>query len=165
MRYWGDKFDKAGCCSVVIPCNADCVYIVEDDCHNIHNIINKNEKLNITALQKTNNGLVKFDSLRHITDQKLSFKIQDLHNNVDIYPNPSQEVLNIVYQSPIDYVSLVGIEIYSVTGEKIFNKLSSESGYSLNNYQIDISSYNNGMYFIRSVYNDGSSTIHKFIKF
>ncbi|HNP32522.1 MAG TPA: T9SS type A sorting domain-containing protein [Flavobacterium sp.] len=72
-----------------------------------------------------------------------------------IYPNPSSGVFNIEYQNEVK-----NIKVSNILGEEIYNQkvdLNSE-----NKKQIDLSSFENGVYFI-SVANDYGSSTYKVV--
>lgn len=62
-----------------------------------------------------------------------------------LWPNPTSEVLNINFKS-ID--NRVDIYIYDINGRKVYNKIL-EGSNSLDNYEIDVSSFSSGFYFLK----------------
>lgn len=76
-------------------------------------------------------------------------------NLLTVYPVPSQDVINIVFdtsENPISYA------IFNFSGEKILNgELNGAT-------QIDIQNLNEGIYFLQIIFSDNSSKYGKFIK-
>ena len=70
-----------------------------------------------------------------------------LNDNIKLYPNPTQNILNI------ELVEVLKVEIYNVTGLKIA-ELNGQ-----NNYQFNTSALANGLYFVKA----GEQTL-KFVK-
>ncbi len=68
----------------------------------------------------------------------------DAQINVDIYPNPADDVLNIDNSVP------VRVEIYDEDGNKVYSE------YIINNAMIDIGGLNSGFYFVKISNSDGS---------
>ncbi|MDC3153498.1 T9SS type A sorting domain-containing protein [Bacteroidota bacterium] len=76
-------------------------------------------------------------------------------NSFSIFPNPSNEIINISLTKD----EVKEIIIFNVFGEKITQKnLIIES-----NLKVDLSDYSNGTYFIVAINNDSSRTVKKFI--
>ena len=76
-------------------------------------------------------------------------------NSFSIFPNPSNEIINISLSKD----EIKEILIFNAFGEKITQKnLIIES-----NLKVDLSDYSNGIYFIVAVNNDLSRTVKKFI--
>lgn len=75
--------------------------------------------------------------------------INDIDNNVAIYPNPASDKLNVVAEG------VKNIEIIDATGRVVLNTKSAGS--------INISSLSNGIYMVRTITNEGVS-MQKIIK-
>lgn len=157
---WGDKFENAGCCAVVIPCHADCVYIT--GCPESTPIHDK-EYINIEAIENINNTYVRSSSKRHQSDEDLRRQIELLRTSVEIYPNPSSDIVNIRFHLLDAYRTIKSIEMYNTNGVRLYEH-SFVPGQPVSLYQVDIAPYESGMYFIRTVFSDTSSTIHRFVK-
>ena len=74
---------------------------------------------------------------------------------VNLYPNPTQEVLNF-RSTTLDFSTTVGYEIYSLTGKRILKG-------TLNNQKIDVRTLNSGVYFVNLRVGNTNQTL-KFIK-
>jgi len=79
----------------------------------------------------------------HVKDLNLSSEIVDYDNYIEMFPNPANEELSIIYK----YLDLksVRIEIYDVTGRKM-KDVNTESN---NIYALDISSLKSGLYYCK----------------
>ena len=80
---------------------------------------------------------------------------QNNENQFAIYPNPTNGVLNIVYQNDIEQ-----IEVYSIDGKKI--KLSVQ--YNFQQAQLDASALANGIYILVLTDKDNKVQKQKFVK-
>ena len=77
--------------------------------------------------------------------------------NFSVYPNPTQDIINI--QSLLDFDS---VELYSITGKKI-NTIKNND--NMRSMQIDMSSLNIGIYFIKiQQSNNNLTSVLKIIK-
>lgn len=70
----------------------------------------------------------------------LSLSTNDADYTVDLYPNPSHEIITISSENN----ALSRIEVYSITGELIFN-----TDLDLNTYTLNISNYSPGTYLLK----------------
>ena len=77
--------------------------------------------------------------------------IVENENNMTVYPNPATSVLNVNAEgyNTIEIVNMLGQVVYTANAR--------------NNMQINVSNYNNGVYFVRMNGANGTST-QKFIK-
>ena len=73
-----------------------------------------------------------------------------------IYPNPTQDLLNVYSKQ-----NIVDISITDVLGKQIF--LESDKN-NLQNIEIDLSNYSNGIYMMTIKFNDNSTVTKKIIK-
>ena len=73
----------------------------------------------------------------------------DISTGINIYPNPTQEILYIESQEPIET-----IKIYNLQGQLIREDSSN---------RIDVSQLNVGLYFLQATI-DGKTITNKFIK-
>ncbi len=71
--------------------------------------------------------------------------------NIKVYPNPVKDILNIQIQSNSN--SIIQWELINQSGKMLKTGNNSED---LTNSQINFSSFNNGIYFIRTYKKDGS---------
>ncbi len=84
------------------------------------------------------------------------FTEEQLGNNdssleaISLYPNPTQNILNIV--SPLS--TITNVEVYDVQGRVIASKTIANKS----NYQLDMTTYSTAMYFVNVTTNDGSIT-------
>lgn len=76
----------------------------------------------------------------------LSVNEQDISLNLTVFPNPVTNVLNIRLNANIQ-VSELQIEIYSITGQRVYNNVSEYS----QNVSIDLSFLNSGLYLMNIV--------------
>ena len=75
--------------------------------------------------------------------------LQNIGGNVMLFPNPAQNMLNIVTEGEIEDVT-----IFNVLGQKVMHA---------NTNQIDITSLSKGMYIINITTDEGMTT-KKFVK-
>lgn len=78
----------------------------------------------------------------------LSIENQNIENKINVFPNPSNSILNIKFSSSIENFE---ISIYNTNGQKVL--------YSKDNKQIDISQFKNGIYLMKITDNE---TIYSF---
>lgn len=88
--------------------------------------------------------------------------IQDVQTNrqkvSEIYPIPTSSELNVAIESDMDKVSI--IQVFDMRGSLMYEQ-NTVLVKGLNTFTINVSSYTDGMYFIRI---NGSNTITKFVK-
>jgi hypothetical protein len=77
-----------------------------------------------------------------------------MSNDILIYPNPTNNILNISSVSKIMY-----LEIYNSLGQKVFERSLSSS-----KVKIDISNFSNDFYIAKVVFEDNVSIIN-FLKY
>ena len=92
----------------------------------------------------------------------LSGAIDDINSaditEVNVYPNPASDNINLSYQSTID--APTSIEIFTITGARIFaESVLSHEGINLTT--INVSDYNNGTYLVRVVTKDSDPVVKK----
>ena len=82
---------------------------------------------------------------------QLSVDVKNISDNVyeKIYPNPVKDILNIEIAS--SHPSKVEMFIYDLSGKIILNKLLGILNPGKNNFKINCSSLNNGIYFIKTL--------------
>ncbi len=88
------------------------------------------------------------------TQNALFLQENEFNFNLNIYPNPTQNILNITQNSN----SKLSIEIMNIEGRLIHSFTSSEK-----NIQKDVSGFANGMYFI-NVKSETGNAIYKLVK-
>ncbi|WP_395056468.1 fibronectin type III domain-containing protein [Flavobacterium sp.] len=111
--------------------------------------------ISIQHLGKNNDGIgdnAFVDNLK-FTNSPLLSNNEYVFNSLNYYPNPVNKILNIENNSIIS-----SIEIFTLTGQSIFNK-----NYSTNKVIIDTNNFASGVYFIKITSNYKNKTI-KIIK-
>jgi len=88
-------------------------------------------------------------------DAFLSTVDSELDNVFSIYPNPTQDNLNIVYEGEMEY----DMSVYDIQGKLIINQKS-----NANQNQIDVSALDKGIYFLKVKTQSGLQSVVKFIK-
>ena len=74
--------------------------------------------------------------------------VNELEHSLKVYPNPANEKLNVEGV-------ITSVEVYNTVGQRLLTKEVN------GNTQIDLSGFNNGIYFLR-VYNNGEMAVRKF---
>ena len=69
------------------------------------------------------------------------------NDKVEVYPNPSKGLFNLIYDSNSD--ETVSLEIYNSLGQKMFSKQL--NGQAEMRTQLDFSSYGKGIYFMKTI--------------
>tara|TARA_B110000971_G_C19602926_1_gene316902 strand:- start:177 stop:410 length:234 start_codon:yes stop_codon:yes gene_type:complete len=77
-----------------------------------------------------------------------------MSNDILIYPNPTNNILNISSHSKIMY-----LEIYNSLGQKVYERTLSSS-----NHMLDISNFSNDFYIAKVVFENNVSIVN-FIKY
>lgn len=105
----------------------------------------------------TSNNSYEFTNVQQDYTIKVVFVtgIEDhtLNNSVNIYPNPTHSILNVRTDSSFETV-----EITNMLGQVIYSTLLND-----NNFQINVSGFDAGVYFIRLTGENGSA-VKKFVK-
>ena len=100
-------------------------------------------------------GFVDKTSFYWNTSETLSISdVQDNFTILEVYPNPSNNVINIISEN-----ELQKIELYSMTGRLIF-----KTDLNANNYALDIANYPIGTYFLRAFSQDNDPIHAKIVK-
>lgn len=160
---WGDKFETVpgGCCAVVIPCHADCVYILgcgDDD----GRILNNSDLQIIETKNILSNDIVESQPIVIDTTQfKVSAK--RIKESIKIYPNPADNNIIILIDKNTNDSFVESIEIYNSLGQLITKEKINDSNSSLVK-DIDISSYSIGTYYVKVIYNNQVFVMSRFIK-
>lgn len=84
-----------------------------------------------------------------------------LHNKFDVFPNPSNEITQIKYYTPI--TGSVTILMLDITGKVVFNQQEQSIANSNNTFQVNISHLPSGFYTLQ-ILQQGSISSAKFIK-
>ena len=82
-------------------------------------------------------------------------------SEIQIYPNPAREMLNISFGTPVEHELI--IEINSMSGLKVLSEKLNTAGFSQTN--IDIRSLTQGIYFLRITDGEQLITDKKFVKY
>lgn len=123
-----------------------------DECMNVFTLDQKNRILAVMNNSPRRKELKTSDAC----SPPLAIKDFDMLNQIQLYPNPSENVLNI---SIPELQALDSLLIYNAIGQLIENKDIVNSS----NLSIDISNYSKGVYFIKIIKDNTSKTI-RFIK-
>ena len=95
------------------------------------------------------------------TTKLVEENVMNNFNNVEIYPNPANDIFNVNFDSEVS--SNVNMQIYSINGI-----LVSERNFSLeagrNNISENVSSYSNGIYFVKFTNSSNEVIVKKIIK-
>ena len=75
--------------------------------------------------------------------EKISSPMQ---NEMKLYPNPAEDIINVNYVTDID--NTVNIKVIDVTGKEYLNSMY-QSSKGINTYQIDLSDFNSGVYYVQ----------------
>ncbi len=103
-------------------------------------------------------GVEPIDILQDLYDDFLSTQENDLRNKFQLFPNPVYNELTLVVDSSIDFSSF---EIFSINGKKVLESNGQAANEPI--HQINISSLNTGIYFLRISTGQGEATF-KFVK-
>jgi limonene-1,2-epoxide hydrolase len=88
-------------------------------------------------------------------------KVANNFNIAAIYPNPTSEIFNVNFDSEVP--SILSMQIYSINGILISERsISVEAG--RNNITENVSSYSNGIYFVRFTNSSNEVIVKKIIK-
>ncbi len=165
---WGDAFELAGCCDVVIPCHSDCVFLTgcgddlrpdrasnssktlvieqEDNESTEHLTKSPNDNITTTLDEIMTRSIVKNTKLKIVSDVK-------------VFPNPVSDTkyLSVVLEPQFQITKL---NVFDINGSLVNVKTNLEK----NTAKIDVDHLSDGMYVL--VFEDQKSKIylHKFIK-
>lgn len=109
------------------------------------------QNTNHLVVTATKQNYIPYQGLVTINGQEASIDEQ-LLKNVDIYPNPTSDVLN---------VRLNGADITSISIVDLSGKVVSEVNNISQSNQIDVQSLNSGMYMVRMISSEGNSSTKK----
>lgn len=91
----------------------------------------------------------------------IELKIEKPKVYLNLYPNPTQDVLNIVYQ--MYEQSVADITITNMLGQIIHNELRTPSNESTQSYQLNVQNLAPGTYFLQ-INTETKSVMQKFVK-
>jgi hypothetical protein len=104
-----------------------------------------------------NDGWYIDDIVIYNCSQTLSINDLDfLNKNINIYPNPSEGVFTIKMKNILDF----HYEIFDISGKLITNKID----VTVNSFEINLSKYSKGIYFLKLQSNKGVITKKLIIK-
>jgi len=78
---------------------------------------------------------------------------------ITIYPNPAAEKATIDFY--LDKLSTVTVEVYNVTGEKVYSFSNSNINSGFNYFDLPLSNFSNGLYFIRLLQDNALVDVRK----
>lgn len=170
---WGDLFQNAGCCAVVIPCHADCVYLRvgagcnADDFPWGGRIMDPSENSEINTTYANRDGSEELKNRTTITSAEINNRYIAFATTygqyVRISPNPAHEFLEYRYSTINPMVYPTSVSIYDMNGRIILTKDDLNcSEYC--NFTLQISDLESGTYLIRSVFSDKNVLYNRFIK-
>lgn len=120
------------------------------------NYINNTPPSSVPLLKSYTDDIINFyacDSVRTCTSQLLSFNENTVHDNynVEIYPNPTKDLVNINSDLKIE-----SVELYSITGQKLMVKQSASI--------ISLSDFPKGFYLLKVLFENGKSSTVRVVK-
>ena len=74
-----------------------------------------------------------------------NFSIDLISNSLEVYPNPSTGIFNMVIANPVD--GLAHVYVYSILGQQVYEEQQSVSMTS-NKFTIDLSGFTSGLYLL-----------------
>ncbi|MBK9149718.1 MAG: T9SS type A sorting domain-containing protein [Saprospiraceae bacterium] len=170
---WGDLFQNAGCCSVVIPCHADCVYMrlgagcSADDFPWSGRLNNPNDNYSMDTATKVE---VSPDTMvYHLKESAAAVKEKYINfanrygKDLYIFPNPAQESLIYSYQTKDLLVFPTAVYLFDMSGKLIrqYDGLTCQDHCT---YVIDIDNLGKGTYILKSIFNDKNVIYNRFVK-
>lgn len=129
-----------------LTCNAD-IRSMEETKENIRSKCNSETYRNRALTSSTE-------------EKKISYETIAMANDFFIYPNPTQDKLNIRYLSQQPVTATVAI--YDVTGRKLFEEAGKVLGDTP--YQVDVKNYTPGVYILSITNTSGLHQVYKFVK-
>ena len=124
--------------------------------YNVANNLGKTEKARL-MIKAIDNIFLAVNSTNFTINSNLS-TVDNISNQENIYPNPTNGWINIKLQKSI---SNLKIEIYDLTGRKILTKTSP---YQNNEHKFQLSELSNGIYILKYNYDDEEKTQKIIIK-
>ncbi len=118
--------------------------------------LNANTEYKVKIKVKCEAGWTQWQSnYDFITAASLSFKQDFKNKNISLYPNPTQDVLNL----EINEGALQQIQIQNINGRIYQSLFTSEKKLA-----VDVSMLSEGMYFVQLTFVDGTVVVRKFIR-
>lgn len=133
------------------------VYDMRNDQPEFEDWTETQASVNIASLAGQSNVKIKFNYygtygaellINNVTIDDATSISENVATGVNIYPNPANTVLNVTASSEINMV-----EIYSLTGAKVATINGNGT-----NVKVNVADYANGMYFVKIITNDGTTT-------
>ncbi len=118
------------------------------------NLLNTRTNLSETDYSFTSNEGHQIDRFELVFTEVV-LGTSDTLQYIYIYPNPIQNILNII--SPQE--DIINIEVYDVRGRKV-NNIDFNTN---NNYQVDLTNLNSALYFVK-IYTESGSITKKIVK-
>jgi len=113
--------------------------------------LNEYYLLKFTRFDGASNGKIVFD-IKYLGDRNVNIPSNSFIHLLDIYPNPSSTCIEFKIPSALNQIT-----IYDITGKIVLSVLN-------NTQKIDISTFNQGIYFMTLIDEDGKKFQSKFIK-
>lgn len=114
----------------------------------------------IYNLMDTASILYDDDTLYFFIEEILSEQTPEHHNEINIFPNPAEENLNIIS----NHSSILKIEMLDITGQFIYAEEKKSDTQNTSASIISIQSFPPGLYFIKLKMEDGSEVMKRFVK-
>ena len=170
---WGDLFQNAGCCSVVIPCHADCVYLRLGAGCNADDfpwsgkladiVINSDVKTEIKDAVLPDQPVNKTKESANAVNEKYINFAQTYGKDLYIFPNPAQEALFYSYRGKDLKVFPTSVSLFDLSGKMIYHYDDFECKDNCT-FHIDIDNLGKGTYILKSIFNDKNVIYNRFIK-
>lgn len=133
------------------------IYNMRNDQPEFADFENSEAEISLASVAGQSNVKIKFNyygtygadfAMDNVTIEDGTGIVENVNNSVSIYPNPANTTLNVTASSNINTV-----EVYNLTGSKIATINGNGT-----NAQINVANYANGMYFVKIITNDGTTT-------
>lgn len=85
--------------------------------------------------------------------------VSDHDNSISVYPNPAREVVNISLNQSAE---LASVEVYDSPGSLV-KSINRTELINSSNLNLDTTSFENGVYFIKMIYSNGQTTTKSFM--
>lgn len=137
------------------PSDADWKYVEVDNIASIYNVSNLRLRFEFSSDDGNN---IFIDNI-NIGRSVLSTESFENTFDLNLYPNPAEEILNVNFN--VDAAEKINVQVIDVAGRAIFNKNIQSSTGSITE-QINTGTYEAGIYLLNLTV-DGQSTTRKFI--
>lgn len=112
-----------------------------------------------TATDVTGNTS-EFSMNRSVTNYGID-NLSEKDNNIDIYPNPTKQNINITYILKSN--SKISFSIYTTTGIEIYKTKSIEAKQGTNNFKMFLDKYSPGIYYVTINSDSGIIGVERFV--